>query len=70
MIDKIEELADLCKEYSAIDEETGEMTFNYQRFARLIIEDTIAVIRAGIEFGPSMEQAVYAYFGIKDDRTG
>lgn len=35
------------------------------RFAELIIEETLGVARAGIEYGPSMEEAVYRYFGIK-----
>lgn len=67
MKDKIEELADMCKEYSALDEETAEMSFNYRHFARLIIRDTLAVARAGMEFGPSMEDAVSGYFGLKDE---
>lgn len=67
MVDKIEELAELCKEYYADSEETAGMVFNHRQFAKLVIEDTLAAARAGMEFGPSMEDAVYTYFGIKDE---
>ena len=33
-------------------------------FAELIIKETLEVARAGIEFGDSMESAVYTYFGV------
>lgn len=66
MTDKIEELASQCKEYYAVDESIAEMEFNYRQFAKLIIDDTLAAARAGMQFGPSMEEAVYRYFGIKD----
>ena len=36
-----------------------------QRFAELIIKETLEVARAGIEFGPSMDEAVENYFGVK-----
>lgn len=36
-----------------------------EKFAELIVKETLQAARAGIEFGPSMEDAVYAYFGIK-----
>jgi hypothetical protein len=36
-----------------------------QRFAELVIAETLQAVRAGLEFGPSMEQAVEQYFGIK-----
>lgn len=35
------------------------------KFAELIVKETLQVTRAGIEFGPSMEEAVYKYFGVK-----
>ena len=38
-----------------------------QRFAELIIKETLEVARAGIEFGPSMDEAVYTYFGIENE---
>ena len=36
-----------------------------ERFVELIIKETLEVARAGIEFGPSMEEAVENYFGVK-----
>jgi len=36
-----------------------------QKFAELVIRDTLQAARAGLEYGPSMEEAVYQYFGIK-----
>lgn len=35
-----------------------------ERFAELIIKETLEVARAGIEYGDGMETAVYTYFGI------
>jgi hypothetical protein len=35
-------------------------------FAELIIKETLQVAKAGVEFGPSMEEAVYTYFGVKE----
>ena len=35
-----------------------------QKFAELIIEHTVNAARSGIEFGPSLEEAVYAYFDL------
>ncbi len=34
-----------------------------EKFAELIVQETLQVARAGIEFGDGMEPAVYAYFG-------
>lgn len=34
-------------------------------FAKLVIQETLQVSRAGLEFGNSMEDAVEQYFGIK-----
>lgn len=36
-----------------------------QRFAELVIQHTLQAARAGLEYGPSMEEAVYRYFGIE-----
>jgi len=37
-----------------------------EKLAELIVKETLQVAKAGIEFGPSMEEAVYTYFGIKE----
>ena len=36
-----------------------------EKFAELIVKETLQVARAGIEYGPSMEEVVYKYFGIE-----
>lgn len=38
-----------------------------EKFAELIIRDTLDVARAGVEFGPSMDEAVYTYFGLGNE---
>ena len=37
------------------------------RFAELIVKETLQVARAGMEFGVSMDEAVYTYFGLKNE---
>lgn len=39
--------------------------YELEDFAKLIIKETLQVARAGIEFGPSMDEAVENYFGVK-----
>lgn len=34
-------------------------------FAELLIKETLQIARVGMEFGPSMDEAVYTYFGIQ-----
>ena len=36
-----------------------------EKFAELIIKETLEVARAGIEFGNGIEDAVEQYFGVK-----
>ena len=36
-----------------------------EKFAELIVKETLQVARAGIEFGDGMEDAVYKYFGVE-----
>lgn len=36
-----------------------------EKFAMLIIKETLEVARAGIEYGNGMDNAVYRYFGIE-----
>lgn len=44
----------------------GELIFSKEKFAELIVKETLQVARAGIEFGNGMEDAVYTYFGIEE----
>lgn len=43
-----------------------ELIFSKEKFAELIIKETLQVARAGIEFGDGMEDAVYKYFGVEE----
>ena len=36
-----------------------------EKYAELIIKETLQVARAGVEYGNGMEDAVYQYFGIE-----
>ncbi len=36
-----------------------------EKFAELIVKETLEVARAGVEFGDGMESAVEQYFGVK-----
>ena len=38
---------------------------NQEKFAELIIKETLQIARIGMEFGPSMDEAVYTYFGVE-----
>ena len=63
MNDKIKELA----------REAGLLVYNpegaptkLEKFAELIVKETLQVARAGIEYGDGMEDAVYKYFGVEE----
>lgn len=69
MTDRIRELAiqtDIwCDQNVAI----GSIQYNNlweRKFAELIIKETLEAARAGIEFGSSMEEFVYQYFGVNE----
>lgn len=36
-----------------------------EALAELIINETLQVAKVGMEFGPSMDEAVHRYFGVK-----
>ena len=42
----------------------GQKAF-IEKFAKLIIAETLMAARAGMEYGPSMDEAVEYYFNIK-----
>ena len=44
----------------------AEQTAFLEKFAELIVKETLQVARAGIEYGNGMEDAVYNYFGIEE----
>lgn len=41
-------------------------TTRMEKFAELIVKETLQVARAGIEYGDGMEDAVYRYFGVEE----
>ena len=38
----------------------------FEKFAELIVKETLQVARAGIAYGDGMEDAVYKYFGVEE----
>ena len=54
------------------DDSGREMIDNYtpeeylEKFAELIVKETLQVARAGIAYGDGMEDAVYKYFGVEE----
>lgn len=57
---RIQELAEQCyHRYS-------EHHIDLEKFAELIIKETLEVARAGVEYGDGMEDAVYRYFGVEE----
>jgi hypothetical protein len=68
MNERIEQLAKehgLIHDYMSIGERNDALK-KFERFAEVIIKETLQVARAGIEFGNGMEDAVYTYFGIEE----
>ena len=69
MNERIRELSDIAyKNHLAKNPHSsfGRRSDYDKEFAELIIKETLQVAKAGVEFGPSMEEAVYTYFGVKE----
>jgi hypothetical protein len=69
MNERIRELSDIAyKNHLARNPNSsfGRRSDYDKEFAELIIKETLQVAKAGVEFGPSMEEAVHAYFGVKE----
>ena len=71
MNERIKELWDKAAEstaaYPSGQNNSWETQVNFMdKFAELIIKETLQVARAGIEFGDGMEDAVYKYFGVEE----
>lgn len=69
MNERIKELWDKAAEstaaYPSGQNNSWETQVNFMdKFAELIIKETLQVARAGIEYGDGMEDAVYRYFEI------
>ena len=65
-----EQIVDIA--IKANDQTGNEFDLNYkpldaflEKFAELIVKETLQVARAGIEYGDGMEDAVYRYFGVE-----
>jgi hypothetical protein len=66
MNERIQELAQQATTYIEPTSTSGEgWIFDKEKFAELIIKETLQVARAGVEFGNGMEDAVYNYFGVE-----
>ena len=71
MNERIKELWDKAAEstaaYPSGQNNSWETQVNFMdKFAELIIKETLQVARAGIEYGDGMEDAVYKYFGVEE----
>ena len=67
MSDRIQELVVQAKQSVPAGLAPEQWLEVYHRtFAQLIIKETLQAARAGIEYGPSMEEAVYTYFGVDE----
>jgi len=65
--ERIQELAEQATTYIEPTSTSGEgWIFDKEKFAELIIKETLQVARAGVEFGNGMEDAVYNYFGVEE----
>ena len=70
MNERIKELAVqadlLIKKTNGDEFRYGNFDPKFQKFAELIIKETLQIARVGMEFGPSMDEAVYTYFGVEE----
>ena len=61
-----EQAAKSTAAYPSGRDNSWETQVNFMdKFAELIVKETLQVARAGIEFGDGMEDAVYKYFGVE-----
>ena len=68
MNERIKELAELSGfkvDWQHEDVQALKMA-RFEKFAELIIKETLQIARVGMEFGPSMDEAVYTYFGVEE----
>ncbi len=73
---RIKELAEQARNYALDEKRIYERVHNTEqcmeiyregyneKFAELLVQETLEVARAGIEYGDGMETAVYTYFGL------
>jgi hypothetical protein len=62
MNERIKELA----EQAGWDNHHSKFDTRIEKFAELIVKETLQVARAGIAYGDGMEDAVYKYFGVEE----
>ena len=64
-----ERIKELIKQATTIEEHKWGVSydnFDKEKFAELIVKETLQVARAGIAYGDGMEDAVYKYFGVEE----
>jgi len=66
MNEKIEELYAEAKQATKIGRMNAPIGVVAEKFAELIVKETLQVARAGIAYGDGMEDAVYKYFGVDE----
>ena len=66
MNERIQELKKQCYRVEDPEGLFPREVFDEEKFAELIVKETLQVARAGIEYGDGMEDAVYKYFGVEE----
>ena len=63
-----ERIKELAKQAGFASDKLGHLfgSDDIEKFAELIVKETLQVARAGMEFGDSMDEAVYTYFGVEE----
>jgi hypothetical protein len=72
MNERIKQLAEQAGHRYYPSSNSGPLRVEYltpelEKFAELLIKETLQIARVGMEFGPSMDEAVYTYFDIDSD---
>ena len=66
MNERIKELAEQAGAVYSNDHAVSLLDDEIEKFAELIVRETLQVARAGIAYGDCMEDAVYRYFGVEE----
>ena len=72
MNERIKKLAEQATEYATTRHPVSNIVLSVnsekfeEKFAELIVKETLQVARAGIAYGDGMEDAVYKYFGVEE----
>ena len=72
MNERIKLLAEQAREFATTRHPVSNIVLSVnsekfeEKFAELIVKETLQVARAGIAYGDGMEDAVYKYFGVEE----